>query len=184
MQSPGIRSARVRGAAARQTAWRLVTLSAASLLLTVSACGRSAERGTPDSAFTAVQQRGATVMGVDQYTSKHVFEDLPDGGRVVLDRDDASDTAAVRTIRAHMRDIEAAFKQGNFAAPGLVHAREVPGTRVMAAKKDAISYRAVDRPRGAELQIRTTDPAAVAAVHQFLAFQRSDHRAPGHEKTH
>jgi len=31
-----------------------------------------------------MQSRGAHVMGVDQYTSAHVFEDLPDGGRVVL----------------------------------------------------------------------------------------------------
>ena len=120
-------------------------------------------------------------MGVNQYTSRHVFEDLPDGGRVVLDRDDAADTAAIRTIRSHMRDIETAFRQGNFAAPGLVHAREVPGTDVMSARRAGISYTAVDRPRGAELRIRTTDSAAVAAIHRFLAFQRSDHRAAGHD---
>ena len=125
-------------------------------------------------------------MGVDQYTSTHVFEDLPDGGRVVLDgpRGDAPDTAAIRTIRRHMRDIEAAFRQGNFAAPGLVHAREVPGTDVMSARRTAISYSVHDRPRGAELRIRTTDSAAIAAVHRFLAFQRTDHRAAGHERGH
>jgi len=128
-----------------------------------------------------VQQRGADVMGVDQYTSKHVFEDLPDGGRVVLDRDDASDTTAMRTIRAHMRDIETAFRAGDFTAPGLVHARDVPGTKVMAEKKAAITYTAVDRPRGAELRIQTNDPLAISAVHEFLAFQRADHRAGGHE---
>jgi len=42
-----------------------------------------------------MQSRGAQVMGVDQYTSAHVFEDLPDGGRVVLDRADLADTAAI-----------------------------------------------------------------------------------------
>ena len=120
-------------------------------------------------------------MGVDQYTSKHVFEDLPDGGRIVLERDDAKDTAAVRTIRAHMRVIETSFQDGNFAAPGLVHAREVPGTRVMAARAEAITYRAADRERGAELRISTTDSMALAAVRAFLAFQRSDHRAAGHD---
>jgi hypothetical protein len=120
-------------------------------------------------------------MGVDQYTSRHVFEDLPDGGRIVLDRDDASDTASIRTIRAHMREIEASFQQGNFAAPGLVHAREVPGTRVLSEKRAVITYSAIERPRGAELRILTTNPAAITAVHAFLAFQRSDHRAAGHE---
>jgi hypothetical protein len=151
------------------------------VLVVLAGCGKA--RGSDeDSAFAAVQERGKGVMGVDQYTSKHVFEDLPDGGRVVLDRDDAVDTAAVTTIRAHMRDIAAAFQRGDFAAPGLVHAQEVPGTRVMAAKRSAIVYEAADRPRGAEVRIRTTDSSAVKAVHDFLAFQRSDHRAAGHEK--
>jgi len=136
---------------------------------------------TGDSAFAAVQQRGQTVMGVDQNTSKHVFEDLPDGGRVVLDRDDASDTAAVRTIREHMRVIEAAFRRGDFTLPGAVHDREVPGTRVMAGKRALITYTAADRPRGAEVRISSGDASAVAAIKEFLAFQRSDHRAAGHD---
>ena len=120
-------------------------------------------------------------MGVDQYTSAHVFEDTPDGGRVVLDRAAADDSAGVTTIRAHMRDIAAAFARGDFAIPGFVHAREVPGTAAMAARRDAITYTPVDRPRGGELRIASRDPEAVRAVHEFLAFQRRDHRAAGHE---
>ena len=158
------------------------TMRSAMLVLVVLAgCGK-ANGNDGDSAFAAVQERGKGVMGVDQYTSKHVFEDLPDGGRVVLDRDDATDTADVATIRAHMRDIAAAFQRGDFTAPGMVHAQEVPGTRIMAAKRSAITYEATDRPRGAEVRIRTTDSSAVKAVHEFLAFQRSDHRAAGHER--
>lgn len=146
----------------------------------VAACAKEVPKPS-DTAFAAVQTRGAAVMGVDQYTSRHVFEDLTDGGRIVLDRDDASDTAAIRTIRDHMREIQAAFTQGNFTAPGLVHAQSVPGTDVMAKKKNAIGYVVADRPRGAELRIVTTDAEAVSAVHRFLAFQRSDHRAAGHD---
>jgi hypothetical protein len=152
----------------------------ALLATAVVACSRAEPETTSDSSFADVQRRGQSVMGVDQYTSKHVFEDLPDGGRIVLDRDDATDTAAIRTIRAHMRVIEAAFQRGDFTLPGIVHAQAVPGTRVMAGKREAISYRAAERPRGAEVRIQTSDPAAVAAVHEFLKFQRSDHRAAGH----
>jgi len=151
------------------------------VVLSLASGCRPAERQATDSSFADVQRRGETVMGVDQYTSKHVFEDLPDGGRIVLDRDDASDTAGVRTIRAHMRTIESAFQRGDFTLPGVVHASEVPGTRVMAEKRSTIAYRAADRARGAEVRITTRDPAAVAAVHAFLKFQRSDHRAAGHE---
>ena len=134
-----------------------------------------------DSAFAAVQDRGAAVMGVDQYTSAHVFEERPDGGRIVLERADAADSAGIATIRAHMREIASAFARGDFTAPGLVHAQDVPGTSVMAVRRDALTYTAQDRPRGAEVRIISTDAAVVAAVHAFLAFQRSDHRAAGHE---
>lgn len=145
------------------------------------ACRPAESARASDSAFADVQRRGQSVMGVDQYTSRHVFEDLPDGGRIVLDRDDPSDTAAVRTIRAHMREIQVAFQGGNFAAPGLVHAQDVPGTRVMSEKHGTITYVAADRPKGAEVRIRTSDPDAITAVHEFLAFQRKDHRAAGHD---
>jgi hypothetical protein len=128
-----------------------------------------------------VQERGATVMGVDQYSSAHVFEDLPDGGRIVLERGDSADSAGIATIRAHMRQIAADFAAGDFSKPFAVHAMVVPGTRTMAERRDRITYEATDRPQGAEVRILTADANAIAAVHEFLAFQRSDHRAAGHE---
>lgn len=137
--------------------------------------------GVRDTSFAATQQRGARVMGVDQYTSAHVFEDLPDGGRIILDRDDARDTAGIATIRGHMRSIASDFRAGDFDKPFAVHAEQVPGTQVMAARRANITYEPIDRPRGAEVRIRTMDTAAVRAVHEFLAYQRSAHRAAGHE---
>jgi hypothetical protein len=153
-------------------------------LLALAACGRSESAARPangDSAFAAVQARGRDVMGVDQYTSAHVFEDLADGGRIVLDRADGADSAGIATIRAHMRTIAADFTAGDFTKPFAVHAMEVPGTKTMAARRDRLTYEAIDRPAGAEVRIRSSDSTAVAAVHEFLAFQRSDHRAAAHE---
>jgi hypothetical protein len=155
-------------------------LAAIVVLVILVACTSSSRPSKNDSAFAAVQARGAEVMGVDQYTSAHVFEDLPDGGRIVLERKDASDSAGVGTIRAHMRTIADAFGRGDFAAPGMVHMTKVPGTDVMAAKRDVISYTVADRPAGAEVRLTTRDTAAVRAIHDFLAFQRMDHRAAGH----
>ena len=147
------------------------------LVIVLAACGRdSSSGGTEDSSFAALQARGHDAMGVDQYTSQHRFEPLPDGGRIELQRD-SGDTAGVATIRAHMRDIAGRFSQGDFSIPGFVHAQEVPGTRVMTEKKAAIAYEAHDLPGGAEVRIRTADPEAAAAIHEFLAFQRGDHRA-------
>ncbi|HKC40979.1 MAG TPA: hypothetical protein VKC15_15675 [Gemmatimonadales bacterium] len=136
-----------------------------------------------DKDFAAMQERGRMVMGVDQYTSAHVFEDLPDGGRIVLDREGTTDTSGVATIRLHMRDIATAFRAGDFTKPFQVHAQVVPGTEAMRAQRAAIDYQVNDRPRGGEVRLRTTSPTAVAAIHEFLAFQRSGHRAAGHEHT-
>jgi hypothetical protein len=154
--------------------------------MVAAACRPSAQSGSDstakaDSAFAAVQMRGRAVMGVDQYTSQHVFEDLPSGGRIVLDRADGLDTAGIKAIRQHMRGVASDFLVGDFAKPLSVHAQQVPGTKIMRAKQARMKYDVVDRPRGAEVRISTTDSAAVRAVHAFLAFQRSDHRAPGTE---
>lgn len=147
-----------------------------------TAAAIAAARGAGnDSAFREVQARGAVVMGVNQDTSAHVFESLADGGRVILERPTGTDTAEIRTIRAHIREIAAQFSRGDFRAPFLVHAQTVPGTVEMARRAGAITYVPIDRPRGAELRISTKDPAALRAIHEFLAFQRADHRAAGHE---
>ena len=119
-------------------------------------------------------------MGVNQYTSQHVFEPLPDGGRVVLQRKEG-DPKGEATIRAHMRTIAVAFSRGDFALPGFVHATsEVPGTEVMRRLRKDITYSPRDLPGGGEVVISSRNPKAVAAIHEFLAFQRMDHRAGMH----
>lgn len=132
-----------------------------------------------DSAFQALQRRGQTAMGVDQYTSLHHFDPLPDGGRIALERA-ATDSAGVATIRAHLQHVALAFAAGDFALPGFVHARTVPGTRVMTARRAAIRYEFHPLPGGGEVRIRTQDAVAISAIHEFLAFQRGDHRVIDH----
>jgi hypothetical protein len=150
-------------------------------LLPIAACSRKEQGSTPtDSSFAALQQRGETAMGVDQYTSQHVFESLPNGGRIVLQRKE-SDSVGEAAIRAHMDTISRSFSAGDFAVPGFVHATsDVPGTTVMKRLKGEIRYTPRDLPRGAEVVITTRNPEAVLAIHEFLAFQRTDHRAGMH----
>lgn len=144
--------------------------------------GRLAGQDTAaaDTSFAAMQARGRQAMGVDQYTSSHIFESLPDGGRIVLQRDSV-DAAGTAAIRAHLAEIAAAFAEGRFDIPGFVHAQPVPGTGVMAARRAAISYAADTLPRGGVVRIRSADSVAVAAIHEFLAFQRHAHHAMGHD---
>lgn len=128
--------------------------------------------------FAAMQMRGASAMGVDQYTSTHRFDELADGGRIELQRD-VNDSAGVAEIRRHLQGIAKAFKSGDFSTPAFVHMQKVPGTEKMAAKRDLITYEYRDLPRGGELRLIAKDAEAIAAIHEFMAFQRADHRAGG-----
>ena len=165
------------------TAWLLL---AAAMTGTVAQDVLGQATGSPppipsqDTGFAALQARGKSAMGVDQYTSVHHFDDLRDGGRIEL-QVAATDTVGVRSIRAHLRSIAEAFTKGDFRTPGFVHAGTVPGTAVMAAQQAHIAYRFNSLPGGGEVRILTTDPDAVRAVHEFLAFQRQQHRSTGLE---
>ena len=136
---------------------------------------QSNDHPSHDSGFAHMQQRGKEAMGVDQYTSFHHFDDLRDGGRIELQRD-SSDTAGVRVIRDHLRSIARSFSEGDFSVPGFVHSEEVPGTATMRQKQSVIQYRFAPLPGGGEVRIVTHDPAAISAVHAFLAYQRREHR--------
>ena len=129
-----------------------------------------------DSAHAAMQRRGAAVMGVDQETSVHVFEALPNGGVIELQRA-VDDSAGMRTIRAHLRGIAQAFAAGDFESPTYIHMTSVPGARVMAERRKNIRYDYRDLPRGGALRITTTDAVARKAIWEFIAFQRNEHMA-------
>jgi hypothetical protein len=135
-------------------------------------------RPPQDSAFAALQARGEQAMGVNQYTSTHVFDALPNGGRIELQRD-VDDSAGVEQIRRHLAHIAEVFDAGDFSTPAFVHLGEVPGASVMAARRDRIEYFYRDLPRGGEVRIVTDDPEAVRAIHEFMAFQREQHRSGG-----
>ncbi len=185
-QSPGARVTHARTEIARSS--RALRTGFVAMLGLVPAAVLGAQDGSMhqmhdstarrDSAYLAMQARGATAMGVDQYTSTHRFTDLPDGGRIELERN-TDDSAGVAMIRNHMHMIARSFRSGDFSTPMFVHMRDVPGTATMAAKRDVITYAVTVLPRGGAIRITTHDPGAVAAIHEFLAFQRQDHRAGG-----
>ena len=151
---------------------RLRVMLAASAVLAWSACSRT------DSSFEAMQKRGQMAMGVDQTTSTHHFDALPNGGRIELLRD-LDDSLGIAQIRAHLRLIQHAFQAGDFSTPQFVHMQNMPGTAVMAKKRDVITYDYHDLPRGGEVVMTTADAEALAAIHAFMGAQRMEHHASG-----
>jgi hypothetical protein len=116
-------------------------------------------------------------MGFDQALTTHHFLLFTDGGAIDVSANDEADVKNRDAIRSHLPHIAMMFGEGNFDAPMLVHdSKSVPGTKAMAKRKGAIQYVYVETAKGGRVNIVTSDPAALAAVHQFLKFQITDHK--------
>ena len=125
---------------------------------------------------TQGHDRAAMGMGFDQHTTAHHFNLFADGGSIAVGVKDEKDAKEREAIRSHLRHIATKFGDGDFEAPMLVHdTKNVPGIAVLAERKTAITYRYADTPRGGRVDIVTTDPAALAALHEFLRYQIREH---------
>ena len=123
------------------------------------------------------QHRSDMVMGFDQTKTAHHFRLYTDGGAIEVSVRDQSDTKNREAIQSHLLHITTMFSEGDFDAPMLVHdSTNVPGTKVMTAKKAAICYRYEKTPDGGRISIVTTDAEALAAVHEFLRYQIVEHK--------
>ena len=151
---------------------RLVTVLCllGSVSIPVSLAARQDHHGSSD-------QRGAMVMGFDQARTTHHFLLFNDGGAIEVSVNDLADTKNRDAIRSHLPHIAMVFGDGNFDAPMLVHdSKNVPGTKAMTERKRAIRYQYVETAKGGRVDIMTSDPAALTAVHQFLKFQIAEHK--------
>ena len=126
---------------------------------------------------SAMNKRGNKVMGFDQDATTHHFLLFADGGAIDVGVKSTGDTTNLTAIRSHLPHIAIMFQDGNLEAPMLVHdSKQVPGTAVMAARTSRIRYEYVETKAGGRVNITTTDPEALAAVHAFLRFQITDHK--------
>jgi len=121
-------------------------------------------------------RRGDAVMGFSHEKTTHHFRLHDDGGSIEVLANSKDDTDSRDQIRMHLRHIATMFADGNFRAPMLIHDQTPPGVPVMQKLKSEISYSFRETVRGAALDIRTSNPEAVKAIHDFLRFQISDHR--------
>lgn len=148
----------------------MLTLCAALLFVAPAAAQH-------DQHHAALNARGARFMGFSQETTTHHFLLAKDGGRIQVTANDAKDAESIRQIREHLRHISEVFGKGDFALPGLVHGTEtVPGVAAMTQHGADLTFTVEEIDRGAHVRIAGTTPEAVAAVHDFLKFQITDHK--------
>ena len=151
---------------------RIRTIPACLFLLACTAATASPQQHDP----TAMNSRGAHVMGFDQNKTTHHFTLTKTGGIIQVQANDSSDTASRDHIRMHLEHISKAFAQGDFTDPHEVHAETPPGVPEMKARKSKITYQFESTPTGAKVIITTQDPKALKAVHDYLRYQIREHK--------
>jgi hypothetical protein len=124
----------------------------------------------------AVNARGDHAMGFSHAKTTHHFYLYADGGAIEVLANDTEDSASRDEIRKHLNHIAQMFAAGNFDAPLFIHDQVPPGVPGMQQHKAEISYRYTDVPRGGLVRILTKNADGLAAIHQFLRFQISDHQ--------
>jgi hypothetical protein len=122
-----------------------------------------------------VEKHGDQAMGFPHDKTTHHFRLYGDGGAIEVTANDSNDAANRDAIRAHMTHIAKLFSSGDFSIPMFVHDEVPPGVPIMQEKRTEISYSFEELPTGASVRIRTADPDALKAVHDFLRFQIEDH---------
>jgi hypothetical protein len=130
--------------------------------------------------LAGVDHRGDEVMGFSHERTSHHFLLEPEGGTIQVEAKDTGDTQSrgqiLKQIRTHLAEVARQFTAGDFSMPQEIHDRVLPGVPEMIQRKDAITYRYEDLENGGRVVIRTSDPAAMAAIHAFLQAQIGDHR--------
>ena len=124
----------------------------------------------------AMNKRGDRVMGFDHTKTTHHFRLTNDGGVIQVEANDGNDSASRDEIRMHLSHIAVMFAEGNFKAPMLIHEQTPPGVPVMKSEKAKIEYRFEETEGGGRVIIKTSDPKAIKAVHDFLRFQIDEHQ--------
>lgn len=123
-----------------------------------------------------VEQRSKEVMPFDLNRTMHIFEPTPYGGvQTVIVHD--GDPKQIALVRSHLRKEAAAFARGDYADPAEIHGSNMPGLAQLraGAHKIAISY--APTSDGARISYKTSDPAMIAALHEWFAAQVKDHGA-------
>lgn len=122
-----------------------------------------------------VEKHGDEAMGFPHDKTTHHFRLYSDGGAIEVTVNDNKDSQNMQAIRSHLMHIVTMFSNGDFSTPMFVHDQVPPGVPVMKEKRGEISYWFEELPSGGRVCLKTTNPDALKAIHDFLRFQVEDH---------
>jgi hypothetical protein len=140
-------------------------------------CPMHAQHMASQAHHAIVESHGDQAMGFPHDKTTHHFRMVPDGGAIEVTVNDPNDKPNTEAIRSHLTHIAMMFGNGDFAIPMFVHDGVPPGTTIMKSMKSAIHYTYEEMPSGARIRIKSDDPIGVAAIHDFLRFQITEHQS-------
>ena len=123
-----------------------------------------------------VEKHGDQAMGFPHDQTTHHFLLRSDGGAIEITAHDSANQANTSAIRGHLSHIAASFADGDFSKPMFIHDGLPPGVTTMKLLKAKIRYHYEEISSGARVRIESDDPVALAAIHDFLRFQISEHQ--------
>jgi hypothetical protein len=123
-----------------------------------------------------VESHGDKAMGFPHDRTIHHFRLSADGGTIEVAVNDPTDKANIQAIRSHLSHIAVMFASGDFSTPMFIHDDVPPGTTTMTLMKSSIRYTYQETQLGGNVELYSTEPIAIAAIHDFLRFQITDHQ--------
>jgi len=139
-------------------------------------CPMHKQHTSGEAHHVAVEKHGDQAMGFPHDATTHHFRLSQDGGTIEVAANDASDKTNRDVIRTHLAHIAAVFGNGDFSTPMFVHDGVPPGVTTMKLLKAAIHYKYEEVSGGGRVRIESADPVALAAIHDFLRFQITEHQ--------
>jgi len=148
-------------------------------VIVLAACGTSGSDAAARRR-AEVAARGATIMPFDQQRTTHVFRSTAAGGVQRVVAKDPRDRSQIALVRAHLRKEARRFAVGDFDDPMAIHGMAMPGIARLRRGFEGIDVRFAEIAHGAQITYTTTDPALVAALHEWFDAQLMDHGANAH----
>lgn len=139
-------------------------------------CPMHAQHTAQQAHHATVQSHGDQAMGFPHDKTTHHFRMTSDGGAIEVTANDPNDKPNAAAIRSHLSHITMMFGNADFSVPMFVHDGVPPGVTTMKLMKAAIHYTYEEMPLGGRIRIKSDDPIAVAAIHDFLRFQITEHQ--------
>jgi hypothetical protein len=147
-------------------------------VFSISSCNKNSDHSqmNHDSHLKMVNEQGDKAMGFSHAKTTHHFRLFADGGAIEVTANRPQDDESREQIRKHLGHIAQMFSNGNFDAPMMTHGKIPPGVPVLQKLKAEVSYTFSEIENGGRVRIKTNNAEALAAVHEFLRFQISDHQ--------